>query len=1042
MRARISGMYRRPSSILVCIILFLALPFTHAFSEESVDFGRDVMPVLAERCFACHGPDAAQRKADLRLDLEAEAKKTVLVPGDAGASELVRRISSSDPDVRMPPPESNQEPLSQDQITSIRSWIEDGAPWANHWSYESIERPSLPSSSTEDWARNPIDHFVLARLDQAGLQPSPEASRETLIRRLSLDLTGLPPTLEMVDAFLADESDATYEKIVDRLLDSADYGEHMASDWLDGARYADTNGYQNDFKRNMWPWRDWVIKAFNANVPFDQFAVEQLAGDLLPNATDEQRIATGFNRNNRANTEGGSIEEEWRVENLVDRVETTGTVFLGLSIGCARCHDHKYDPISQVEFYEFMGFFNSTADKGFYQETRGNAGPSVSLPTYENQLRLAEFDQTIDVVKAEVDALNDARPFAYMAWRGRLRDRRENSLEPEAAFTYALDDPSKVAEPLITTEGLTGPAVQFDGSPEAQLELGQSVALDRAEPFTISVWVRPQGAGAVFSRMDDASANRGIDVLISKDKEISVHLVNAWPDNAIKVISDARLKTGTWSHICVTYDGSSKAEGVHVFVNGSLATLKTEKDALSETIDTKAPLRIGSRSSGEHFKGAITDFRFYAEVLDADAIRALVDTKLQTALTVAASSAANKRIEDLFHLQYEYEVKARGDHLSAVRKERFDYVKESVPTVMVMKELDKPRPTYRLNRGAYDAPDLTRELQPGVPAFLPELPEDAPQNRLGLARWLVSPDNPLTARVAVNRYWQMIFGRGLVKTTEDFGFQGAPPTHPELLDWLATDFVESAWDVKGLLKRIVTSATYRQSSDLNELLLSSDPAGALYASAPRYRMRAEVLRDNALAVSGLLARRIGGPSVKPYQPEGLWEELAGGAGEGPYKVSEGDDLYRRSLYTYRKRTVPPPTLTTFDSPGWDLCRVRRGRTNTPLQALALLNDVTYAEAARSLAERMISEGGSDDDPRIVHGFRLATGRRPTTNELKVLRAGLDGYSETYAAKPDAAAAVIAVGASSPANDIQADHLAAFTALASVILNLDESITRE
>ncbi len=1028
------------NALVAGICVFLASG--SAYSENRVSFDRDVLPVLAEHCFACHGPDANQRKAELRLDLEEGAKASVLVPGDADASELIRRITSTDPEVHMPPPDSNIERLSADEIAAIRTWIDDGAEWAQHWSYVAPKHPETPPIANADWARNEIDHFIAARLQDAGLEPSPEASRETLARRLAFDLTGLPPTLDMIDAFVANTSADAYEKLVDRLLASPDFGEHMARDWLDGARYADTNGYQNDFQRNMWPWRDWVINAFNANMPFDQFTVEQLAGDLLPNATDAQIIATGFNRNNRANTEGGSIEEEWRIENIVDRVETTGTMFLGLSIGCARCHDHKYDPITQEDFYEFFAFFNSTADRGFYQEMRGNAGPTVSLPSFENQVRLTEYNHSIDQAESALDKLNAARPFEYLAWHARLKTMTNADAAPDAVFAASLDDATAVNEGLSLVDGLDGSAIQFAGTPASLVDLSTPVTFDREQPFTVSVWVRPDSTGAVFSKMDDAAANRGVDLLVSEDKKISVHLVSAWPDNAIKVVSGERLRMGTWAHVSVSYDGTSKAEGLRVYVDGVPAPLTIEKDALSDSIATDAPLRIGSRSSGEHFTGAITDFRIFDVALDSDALRPIIEKRLASAVQSAKTAEAKKRIEDFFDLQYWFQVKDDGDRLSAIRKEKADYFRESVPTVMVMKELSTPRETYRLKRGAYDAPDTTKSLYPDVPGFLPPLPNDAPQDRLGLARWLVSPENPLTARVTVNRYWQMIFGRGLVKTAEDFGLQGAPPTHPELLDWLATEFVASGWDVKGLLKRIAMSATYRQSSNRNEHLLNVDPAGILMASAPRYRLTAEALRDNALAVSGLLTREIGGPSVKPYQPAGLWEELAGGAGEGPYVIAEGDDLYRRSLYTYRKRTVPPPSLTTFDSPGWDLCRVRRGLTNTPLQALALLNDVTYAEAARNLGQRMIAEGGSEAKAQIIHGFRLVTGRRPTDNELKVLQNGLDGYLNTFSSKPDDAAALIAVGQSAPPENADATQLAAFTSLASVILNLDEAITRE
>ena len=1029
------------------VIIFLALLCTGgaAFADPEntkVDFARDVLPILAENCFACHGPDSGQRKANLRLDQEDEAKKTVIVAGDADVSEIFRRITSGDPEVRMPHPDSNRAPLSPEQVESIRIWIDEGAPWAQHWSYASVTNQTLPDVTANNWPRNGVDHFILAQLKTAGLEPSPEATRETLIRRLALDLTGLPPTLDMVDAFLEDESDDAYENVVDQLLTSSDYGEHMAREWMDGARYADTNGYQNDFKRMMWPWRDWVINAFNANMPFDQFTIEQLAGDLLPDATDSQRIATGFHRNNRANTEGGSIEDEWRIENIVDRVETTGAMFLGLSIGCARCHDHKYDPISQEEFYEFFAFFNSTADRGFYEETRGNAGPIVSLPSFESQVKVAEFDRSIASFQESIDQLKAALPFEFEAWRARLKEQSSSGQVPEAALTVDLRDDSDTPEGISAFDGLNGTALQFDGSPEAFIDVEASAAFERDRPYSVSMWVRRDGSGALFSKMDDATAHRGVDILILDEGEISVHIVNAWPDNAIKVVSEKPLREGTWAHLCVTYDGSSKADGVKVYIDGFPAPVKAEQDGLTDSIHTDLPLRIGSRSTGAHFKGALSDFRYFDEVLKEDDVVRLTENGIQVALIAANSPESNERIEDFFDFQHSFQIDEAGDRLRTVRKERSDYVKASIPTVMVMEELKEPRPTYRLKRGAYDAPDTTRELHPGIPAFLPPLPDEAPRNRLGLAQWIVSERNPLTARVTVNRYWQMIFGRGLVKTSEDFGLQGAPPTHPKLLDWLASDFVSSGWDVKGLLKRIAMSSTYRQSSVLSDHILESDPAGTLYASAPRYRMTAEVLRDNALAVSGLLKRRIGGPSVKPYQPEGLWEELAGGAGEGPYKVAEGDNLYRRSLYTYRKRTVPPPTMTTFDSPGWDLCIVRRGITNTPLQALALLNDVTYAEAARNLAQRMIEDGGSRTKPRIVHGFRLATGRQPTENELTVLREGLDLYRNTYSSDADAAAALIDVGESVAPGTIDAGDLAAYTSLASVILNLDESITRE
>ncbi len=773
------------------LVLLLLGSARGADAPSAIRFSRDVLPILSENCFTCHGPDEKARKAKLRLDTQ-EGARAVVTAGKGEIRELVRRINADPEDGLMPPPRTGHK-LTVSQREVLRRWVDEGAAWGKHWSYETPVRPALPRVKNQVWVRNAIDAFVLARLEKEGLTPSPEASRETLIRRVTFDLTGLPPTPQAVDEFLADRTPEAYERLVDRLLSSPRYGEQMAMDWLDAARFADTNGYQNDFARSMWPWRDWVIAAYNRNQPFDQFVIEQLAGDLLPGATLAQKVATGFNRNNRTVTEGGSIDEEWRVENAVDRVETTATVFLGLTMGCGRCHDHKYDAISQKEFYQFYAYFNSVNERGVYNEQRGNVPPLLAVPSPENERRLREFDDAIAAAERVV---------------------KQETPPPQAA-----------------------------------------------------------------------------------------------------------------------------------------------KEAVAK-----------------------------------------------------------------------------------LRKEREDYQK-SIPTVMVMEDVKTPRPTFLLKRGRYDSPDPKQTVDPGVPASLSPLPAGAPRNRLGLARWLVAADNPLTARVTVNRFWEHYFGVGLVKTAENFGVQGESPSHPELLDWLATEFVRSGWDMKALQRLIVTSAVYRQSSNTGPAL-QHDPENRLLARGPRFRLPAEVVRDSALAASGLLVERIGGPSVKPYQPAGLWEALAGGAGEGPYVQDKAPGLYRRSLYAYRKRTVPPPALTTFDASSREVCQVKRSRTNTPLQALELLNDVTYVEAARALAQLVLIEGGRTPEDRITFAFRRATARFPTTRELQVLARGLDRYRQTFKADPESAKKLIRHGESPIDARLDSVELAAYTALAGVLLNLDEAITKE
>jgi hypothetical protein len=1012
----------------------------------AVDFNRDIQPILSEHCWACHGPDEATRKGRLRLDTEDGAKAEVVVPGRPEESELIARVVTGDSIDLMPPPEAGKERLSAEQVALLEQWIREGAPWAKHWAFERVRRPVLPEVGHAGWVRNEVDRFVLARLEAEGLLPQPEADRETLIRRVTLDLTGLPPTPEEVDAFLLDNSAEAYERVVDRLLGAERYGERMAMDWLDGARYADSNGYQNDFGRDMWPWRDWVIGAFNENMPFDRFAVEQLAGDLLPNPGKSQLVATGFNRNNHSVTEGGSIEEEWYVENRVDRVETTSTVFLGLTMGCARCHDHKYDPISAREFYEFYAFFNSTEDRGFYEEQRGNTGPTVELPTEENERELAAFEERIEAARREAEAYAGRRESELASLREGLAEVEGVELADPVFLEVAggvLRDGSHYAGEgeMVWAEGLVGKALVLDGGEASYVDADLGGVFGRDRAFAVTAWVRPESHGTVFSKMEGAPGYRGVDTLIMEDGKLAVHILSTYSEDALKVESVlSRVKMGVWSHLGVSYDGSGKAAGVQVTLNGELVEMRTVLDSLKGEIGVERLFRIGRRAEERSLKGQVAEVRVFDRALRPEESQAWVARDLARAVELGGDGVERALAEYLGGV-IEGRLAVKREVVEGLKRERDAYRRDKVPTVMVMRELAEARPTYRLVRGVYDAQDKREVLGPGVPAALPPMPGNSPRNRLGLARWIVSPENPLTSRVTVNRLWAKFFGSGLVKSLDNFGTQSAPPSHPGLLDWLASSFMESGWDLKAVQKSMVMSATYRQSSVVPAEAYEADPGNVMLARGPRFRVQAEVVRDTALAVSGLLVEKIGGPPVKPYQPAGLWEELAGGASQGPYVQSKGDDLYRRSLYINRKRTVSPPMLATFDAPGWEICTVKRPRTNTPLQALALLNDVAYVEASRHLGRRMQLAAGGDVLAGLRHGFRLVTGRWPGGAEEELLRSGYEGYLGVYGEDTEAAKEFLSHGESEVEWGEAPAELAAYTAVASVLMNLDETLTK-
>ena len=1071
-----------------------------AVAERVVDFARDVRPILSENCFTCHGPDEGSRQRGLRLDVQAgpfadrgEFGGPVIVAGNAEDSLLIHRITASDLTQRMPyrrgfessvMPGLEDDALTEEEIGTLRLWVDQGADWQAHWAFIPPERPLLPPVADGDWVRNPIDRFVLARLEADGLAAAAEADRTTLLRRVTLDLTGLPPTQGEIAAFLNDDSPDAYEEAVDRLLATTAYGERMAVAWLDGARYADSSGYQTDAERSMWRYRDWVIDAYNANMPFDQFTIEQLAGDMLPDATLDQRIASAFNRNHSQNGEGGIIPEEFLVENVVDRVSTTSTVWLGLTLGCARCHDHKFDPISQEEFYEVFAHFNNVSERGKAFKY-GNSPPMVTAPTADQFTALAEFDEKLAEAREAFASLETETATAQREWEdslpaaGRvdwvLRDKLlvHHPLDGDVAGIYT-GEPITVSPPVtvgvraprepVTVDlpvtaalkdgrphfvpGRVGEALSFDG--QRFVDAGDIANFTYEDPFTLAAWIYPTAAdGVIVSRAyagDQGERGWGLYLV---DGKVRFNLSQRWVDDGVRVETRDALPLNTWQHVVATYDGKRIPSGFRIYVNSQPQELTHMLDGINNPMRTREPLRIGasgppSAESGatgsrDRFRGLIDDVRVYTAVLTPPqaAVVATAESLDEIARIAPESRTAGQsgKLRLSFLDQYApQEIQEAWRQVGDLERQRAE-LWDSFPTVMVMEEMEPRRETFRLARGAYDAPG--EQVTPGVPAVLPPLPDDQEKNRLAFARWLVDPEHPLTARVTVNRFWQMLLGTGLVKTAENFGLQGEYPSHPELLDWLATTFIDSGWDVKALQRAIVTSATYRQASAVTPALLEQDPENRLLARGPRMRLPAQIIRDQALTVAGLLVDRIGGPSVKPYQPEGLWDQAS-----QDYRQSDGDDLYRRSLYTYWKRTLGPPAMLAFDSSTRETCIVRESRTNTPLQALNLMNDVTYVEAARRLAERMMTEGGATPEERVAFAYRLATAHRPRGDVQEVLTGGFQEYLVDYQTDRSAALELVNVGESPRDETLDIAELASYTMVASMVLNLDRTITKD
>ncbi|MFT5190699.1 MAG: hypothetical protein ACI9DF_005387 [Verrucomicrobiales bacterium] len=980
-----------------------------------VDFNRDVRPLLSDRCFFCHGPDAGARKADLRLDIREDALKetdsglAAIAPGATEQSEIIKRIFSTDPDEMMPPPDSKLK-LSDPEKETLRRWISEGATYDQHWSFRTLKDTPLPEVKEAQRARNGIDRFIEDRLEKEGWHLGEDAPKERLIRRATFDLTGLPPAADEIDAFLADTSDKAYEHLVDRLLRSERYGERMASEWLDVARYSDSFGYQVDRDRFVWPWRDWVIKAFNENLSYDQFITWQLAGDLLPNATHEQILATTFNRLHSQKVEGGSVPEEFRIEYVADRTHTFGTAFLGLTLECSRCHDHKYDPLAQKEYYQFSSFFANVDEAGLYSYfTDSIPTPTMLLPTDEQSVELKKLES--DILVAETKAVSGEKitvaalsgAVAHFSFDERVDGKFPNAVNVESTAT------SSGANTLV--DGKLGKALKLTGDDAVNLPLGN---FTRNQSFSVSWWMQMPDVkerAVVFhrSRAWTDAASRGYEVLL-EDGRLTWSLIHFWPGNAISIKTAEPLETGAWLHASVTYDGSSRADGLKIYLDGKEASVEVVRDQLTKNITGGGGdnITIGERFRDRGFAGGLVDdFRVFERALSRQEI-AFLSGKAEKPIEIAVAETAA---------------------LKELREKRSKLV-DGMQEIMVMQETAPPRQSYLLGRGAYDARE--EPVKSETPAALPPMAEGLPRNRLGLARWLTDSQQPLTARVTVNRYWQMFFGKGLVGTPEDFGSQGSLPTHPELLDWLAYRFMDQGWDLKGLVKEMVLSQTYRQTSVATAEQRARDPGNVLLARAPRYRWAAEMIRDNILFTSGLLVEKAGGPPVKPYEVAASFK---------PVDHEKGPGLYRRSLYTYWKRTSPAPVMIALDAPKRDVCMVKRVATATPLQAFVYMNDPQAIEAARTMAAALLEEYKASREGGLKDLFRRMTSRVPGARELEVLQRMLTEQETHFKTRLEQATAYLSTGESPIPEGADVQTLAAWAVVINSLMAYDDCIMK-
>jgi hypothetical protein len=1037
---------------------------------EKVDFNYHVKPILSDKCFACHGPDMANQKAGLRLDISENAYaalegsgKHPIIPGKPGKSEMVNRMLSDDPELIMPPPEFNV-PLNTLEIATLTKWIEQGAEYKKHWSFIVPDKEQLPSIGSNDWVTNDIDYFVLSKLVEKGLQPSSIASKETLIRRLSFTLLGLPPTLVQIENFVNDTSEDAYEKLIDRMLASSAYGERMAADWMDVARYADSDGYLDDKHRDFSPYRDWVIEAFNENMSYDQFATWQLAGDLIDEPTQESKLATAFNRLHKKNSEAGIVFEEYRVEYVADRTLSLGRAFMGLSVECARCHDHKYDAISQKNHYELFAFFNSTNEIGTAVYGPSQVpGPSLLLTNDEQEKVLQYIDANISSSKEELGSyrrreVNELK--ALSPNLGLLKSELEKSLQNGLKASVNFNSMTKKNEKVFQTPTIGNKAPTIVSEPDLEngisdeaifindfttVRLPKKVGwFDQSDPFTISLDLYPEmnyEEAVIFTHSEVKRLGLKGYSMHLENNHIQFLIARSWPTNAIQVKTKEPIPVKEWTNVTVSYDGLANAAGVKVFLNGKEVPISIEIDNLYKSILYTEDIHtygfngftLGVRDKFKSFiHGGIDNIKIYDRSLSPLEVQYVMDP--DKAFVMAMDE---KVLKEFHHLSRDLEAKEKRQKLQKLRRKRLIAL-EPIKEIMVLGDLQEPRPTYILDRGMYDAP--TEEVQPDVPEAIMPFKEGLPRNRLGLSKWLFDMDNPLTARVFVNRIWQMHFGQGLVKTSDDFGNQGSLPSHPELLDWLAVTFMESGWDIKEMHKRILLSSTFQQSSKINSELFEIDVDNVLLARGPTMRMTAEMVRDNALAISGLLSTKIGGASVYPYQPEGLWDEISNKHWRYKYEQETGQGLYRRSLYTIWKRTSAPPSMQIFDAGDRSVCALNRRQTSTPLQALVLLNDPQFVEASYVLAEKVIEAVGHLTQDQLKHAFQVSTGRLPLPTEMKILTKFLDEELKRFSASREDAIAYLSMGETKIKSTSDPVAIAALATVINGVMNTSEGYT--
>ena len=1043
----------------ILVLGIVALVTTLVQGADKLKYNKDIRPILSENCFACHGPDSAARKADLRLDKREDAIKFgAIVAGSAEKSPIIERIYSTEKNKVMPTPKSHKV-LTAIQKEKLKQWVLEGAEYELHWSFIAAKKPTLPQFKNEAWAKNPIDQFIFSELEKKGLTPAPEADRRTLARRLSLDLNGIPPEPAVVEAFVADTRPDAYEKLVDQFLQSSSWGEHRGRIWLDAARYADSHGIHFDNFREMWSYRDWVINAFNKNMPFNQFTIEQLAGDLLPNATLEQKIASGFNRCNITTNEGGAISEEYLVLYTRDRTETVAQVWLGLTAGCAVCHDHKFDPFSTKDFYSMAAFFNNTT-QGAMDGNIKDTPPIIAVPIPADKARWEVVTKELGAVRAQVENRKKEAKGDYDKWLATATNDTFSARTPTEGLVVSAalkEGKGNKLEFIINKEKklIDAPEIAWvKGQTEEkvlQVAKAGSVTIpeigdfEKDQAFSFGAWVLTprQASGPLFARMDDTAKYRGWDLWFENGK-VGAHFVSSWPENAIKVMSKATFNQNVWTHVFVTYNGSGKAEGVKIYVNGTVQATEVLSNNLTESIRTKVPFRLGSRHSKEPLqKATFHDLKIYNRSLKAEEVAALgpVGKLIQILAKEQAKRTPeeNNQLFDWWLANMDAKFKDLTTQLGNLdREEKELKAKGTIAHIMV--EKTEPSMAFILNRGDYDK--RKDKVAAATPEVLHAMPKETQRNRLGFSEWLLMPENPLTYRVTVNRFWQEVFGNGLVRSSGDFGITGDTPSHPELLDFLALEFREQGGDIKKFFKLMVTSATYKQSASSTPSKLEKDPANRLLSRGSRYRMDAEMIRDYALASSGILTKKIGGPSVKPYQPEGVWEAVAMiGSNTRDYKADVGENLYRKSMYTFWKRSAPPASMEILNAPNRETCIVKRERTNTPLQALVTLNDPQFVEAARFLAERALKESGNTSEAQLDFiSMRILSRKLNPAEKAFVLAEQTDllGY---YSKNLEEAKKLQTFGAYKSDPKLNLAELSAWTMTINSLMNLDEVLCR-